>query len=85
MKPLDNRIVLKQVEAPTSTKGGIILPDSALEKPLRGCVTAVGPKVKDISVGDVVLYGKFAHQSFDIDGEELIVINEPDVIAIVTE
>lgn len=85
VKPLDNRIIIKQVEAKEKTASGIILPDSAKERPLRGEVLAVGPRCKDIKVGDIVLYGKYAHQPFEVDGIERIVINEPDVIAILTE
>lgn len=85
MKPLADRIVLKQVEAPETTKGGIILPDTAKERPLRGKVFSVGPNVKDVKEGDIVLYGKYAHQLFEVDGDDWIVINEPDVIAVVTE
>lgn len=85
MRPLADRVVLKQVEAIEKTASGILLPDSAKERPLKGEVIAVGPAVKDIKVGDIVLYGKYAHQPFKDTGIEYIVINEPDVIGIVME
>lgn len=85
MKPLADRIIIKQAEAEEKTRSGIILPDEARQKPLEGVVEAVGPKVADVKVGDTVLYGKYAHQEFDVNGDKLIVINEPDVIAIVTK
>ena len=85
MRPLADRVVLEQIEAQEATASGIILPDSAKQRPLKGKVMAVGPSVKDVKVGDLVLYGKYAHQPFKDTGVEYIVINEPDIIAIVTE
>jgi chaperonin GroES len=94
VRPLDDRILVKQSEAEAKTAGGIVLPDSAKEKPQRGKVIAVGagkllsdgargePGVKK---GDQVYYGKYAGTQIEIDGEEYMIIRESDVLAIIQD
>lgn len=91
IRPLHDRVVVKRVEEERVSAGGIVIPDSATEKPDRGEVLAVGNgKVTDsgelraleLKVGDVVLFGKYAGTAVKIDGEELLVMREDDVIAI---
>jgi chaperonin GroES len=92
VKPLADRIVIKPAQAEERTKGGIILPDTAKEKPVIGEVVAVGPgKVSDdgkkiipeVKVGDKVLYGKYSGTEITIEGEEYLIMREADVFAIV--
>ncbi|HET6271646.1 MAG TPA: co-chaperone GroES [Bacteroidota bacterium] len=92
VKPLADRIVIKPAQAEEKTKGGIILPDTAKEKPVIGEVVAVGPgKVGDdgkkilpeVKVGDKVLYGKYSGTEITIEGEEYLIMREADVFAIV--
>lgn len=87
IKPLADRIVVRAEEAETTTKGGIIIPDSAKEKPQRGEVMAVGAGKKDepmtLKVGDKVLYGKYSGTELSVDGEDLLIMRESDVLAIV--
>ena len=91
MKPLADRVVIKPSPADEKTKGGIILPDTAKEKPVIGEVVAVGPgKVADdgkkippeVKVGDKVLYGKYSGTEVTIDGDEYLIMREADVFAI---
>jgi chaperonin GroES len=92
VKPLDDRIVVEQNEAEQKTAGGIVLPDSAQEKPHRGKVLAAGPgKLLDsgkrgrmsVKVGDEVYYGKYAGSDVEIDGKKYVILKESDVLAIV--
>ncbi len=92
IKPLSDRIVVKPMEAEDKTKGGIILPDTAKEKPVEGTVVAAGPGRKnddgkviamDIRVGDTVLYGKYSGTEVTIEGEEYLIMRESDIFAIV--
>jgi chaperonin GroES len=91
MKPLADRVVVKPSQAEEKTKGGIIVPDTAKEKPVWGEVIAVGPgRVSDdgktitpeVKVGDKVLYGKYSGTEVTIDGEELLIMRESDIFAI---
>lgn len=91
IRPLHDRIVIKRLESEAKTKGGIIIPDSAKEKPIQGRVVAVGngKVLKDgkvhpleVKVGDVVLIGKYSGNEVKIDGEEHVLIREDDVLAI---
>jgi len=91
IKPLDDRIVVERSEAEDKTPGGIVLPDSAKEKPHRGKVLAAGPGklLKDgnrgsmsVKVGDEVFYGKYAGSDVDIDGKQYVILKESDVLAI---
>jgi chaperonin GroES len=91
IRPLQDRIVVKRLEGETKTKGGIIIPDSAKEKPIEGKVVAVGNgkvlkdgKVRpvDVKVGDTILFGKYSGTEVKIDGEEHLLIREDDVLAV---
>ncbi len=93
IRPLDDRIVIQEIEAEETTSGGIVLPDTAREKPQRGRVLAVGPgKLLDsgqraeigLKAGDEVLFGKYAGTELKVDGEEVKILRETDVLAKVT-
>lgn len=85
IKPLTDRIVIKQESADTKTAGGLLLPPSAQAAQPRGEVLAIGPKVETLKVGDtVVMTGKW-YQDFKLDGVDYIIINEPDVIGVVVD
>jgi len=85
--PLHDRVIVKPAAAETMTAGGIIIPDTAKEKPQRGIVVAAGPGKKDepvtVKAGDTVLYGKYAGTEITIEGEDLIIMRESDILAIV--
>ncbi|MCA9192583.1 MAG: co-chaperone GroES [Planctomycetales bacterium] len=90
IRPLDDRVVVKPVEAEEKTAGGIVLPDSAKEKPQRGTVVAVGPgRLLDngtrgslsVAVGDVVIYGKYGGSDIEVEGEEVKILRESDILA----
>ena len=92
VQPLGDRVLLKPLEAEEKTKGGIILPDTAKEKPQEGKVAAVGKgKVGDngkvqpleVKVGDKVLYGKYSGTEIKADGEDYLIVREEDILAIV--
>lgn len=92
IKPLGDRVIVKAKEAEETTKGGIILPDTAKEKPIEGTIVAVGAgKVTEegklvamsLKVGDIVLYGKYSGTEIKIDGEEYLIMRESDVYGIV--
>ena len=87
VKPLADRVLVKQVAAETKTSSGIIIPDTAKEKPQQGKVVAVGPGTKDntmtLKVGDNVIYGKYAGTEFHLDGKDYMIMRESDVIAII--
>ncbi|MCC6557175.1 MAG: co-chaperone GroES [Polyangiaceae bacterium] len=94
IRPLQDRLVVKRLEGETKTKGGIIIPDTAKEKPIEGRVVAVGngKVLKDgtvrpleVKVGDVVLFGKYSGTEVKIDGEEHVLIREDDVLAVTQE
>lgn len=83
-KVLAGKVLVKPVEAETKTVSGIIIPDSAKEKPLKGTVVLVGAAKKDetveVKVGDTVLYGKYSGTELSIDGEDYLLINQSDVL-----
>ena len=87
IQPLADRVVVKAAEAETKTKSGIIIPDSAKEKPQRGTIVAVGNGKKDhtmtVQVGDMVLYGKYAGTELKLDGKDYLIMREDDILAIV--
>ena len=87
IKPLADRVVVKPLEAMEKTVSGIIIPDSAKEKPQRGTVMAAGPGTKDdkmeVKVGDVVLYGKYAGTEINVDGKDYLIMKQTDILAIV--
>lgn len=85
--PLADRVVVEPATAEEKTSGGIIIPDTAKEKPQRGTVVAVGPGKKDepltVKNGDTVLYGKYAGTEITIDGKDFLIMRESDIVAIV--
>jgi chaperonin GroES len=85
--PLHDRVVIKPAPAEEKTAGGIIIPDTAKEKPQRGTVVAAGPGKKDepvtVKKGDTVLYGKYSGTEVRIDGQDLLILREGDILAIV--
>ena len=87
IKPLADRVLIKVSDAETTTASGIIIPENAQEKPQKGSVVAVGKGTKDnpttVSVGDIVLYGKYAGTELIHDGEEFIIMKESDIFAII--
>jgi chaperonin GroES len=91
-RPLHDRVVVKRITADEKTKGGIIIPDSAKEKPSEGEVIAVGPGGRDeagklipidIKVGDKVLFGKWSGTEIKLDGEELLIMKESDIMGVI--
>ena len=87
IKPLADRVLIKPAAAEEKTIGGIIIPDSAKEKPLKGEVLAVGNGTKDeemiLKAGDVVLYGKSAGTELELEGEKYLIMRQSDVLAII--
>ncbi|MDR0613620.1 MAG: co-chaperone GroES [Dysgonamonadaceae bacterium] len=87
IKPLADRVLVKPALAEEKTVGGIIIPDSAKEKPLKGEVIAVGNGTKDeqmvLKAGDKVLYGKYAGTEIELDGEQFLIMRQSDVLAII--
>lgn len=87
IQPLADRLLVKPAAAEEKTIGGIIIPDSAKEKPLRGEVLAVGEGTKDekmlLKEGDQVLYGKYAGTELELDGEKYLIIRQSDILAII--
>lgn len=87
LKPLADRVLVKPADAEEKTKGGIIIPDTAKEKPMKGKVIAVGTGKKDepmtVKAGDTVLYGKYAGTEITIDNDEYLIMRESDIFAIV--
>ena len=85
--PLHDRVIVKPAPAEEKTAGGIIIPDTAKEKPQKGIILAAGPGKKDepvtVKVGDKVLYGKYAGTEITIEGEDLLIMRESDILAIV--
>ncbi|AGG72015.1 co-chaperone GroES (plasmid) [Sinorhizobium meliloti WSM1022] len=91
-RPLHDRILVRRVESEEKTKGGIIIPDTAKEKPQEGEVLAVGPGARgeqgqiqplDVKVGDRILFGKWSGTEIKIDGEDLLIMKESDVMGII--
>ena len=90
-RPLHDRILVRRIEAEEKTAGGIIIPDTAKEKPMEGEVVAVGPGARDesgklvaldVKVGDRILFGKWSGNDIKINGEELLIMKESDVLGI---
>ena len=91
-RPLHDRVLIRRVEAEEKTSGGIIIPDTAKEKPMEGEVVAVGPGARgedgkiqplDVKAGDRVLFGKWSGTEVKLDGEDLIIMKESDIMGIV--
>ncbi len=92
IRPLHDRILVKRLEEERTSAGGIIIPDTATEKPVQGKVVAVGNgkiledgsvRKLDVKVGDKILFGKYGGQEVKVDGEELLVMREEDVLAVI--
>ena len=87
IRPLSDRVLVRPIEVETKTSAGIIIPDTAKEKPLNGTVLAVGQGTKDeamvLKEGDKILYGKYSGTEVEIDGEKLLIMRQSDVLAIV--
>lgn len=87
IKPLADRVIVEPAAAETKTASGIIIPDTAQEKPQKGTVVAVGNGKKDepmtVSVGDTVLYGKYAGTEFKYEGSDFLIMRESDILAII--
>ncbi|VVD81321.1 co-chaperone GroES [Pandoraea anhela] len=94
LRPLHDRVIVKRLDNETKTASGIVIPDAAAEKPDQGEILAVGPGKRDdqgkaialdVKVGDRVLFGKYAGQSVKVDGQELLVMREEDIMAVVAQ
>lgn len=94
IRPLHDRVIVKRLDAEEKTAGGIIIPDTAKEKPIKGEVVAVGPGARDdsgrivpmdVRVGDIVLFGKWGGTEVKVDGDDLLVLKESDLIGIIDE
>jgi chaperonin GroES len=87
IKPLADRVLIQPLEAETKTASGIIIPDTAKEKPQKGNVVAVGPGTKDekitVKIGDTVLYGKYSGTELKLDGTDYLMMRESDILAII--
>lgn len=87
MKPIADRVIIKPAPADEKTKGGIIIPDTAKEKPQRGEVVAVGPgkdgNLMTVQVGDIVLYGKYSGQEISYEGQDFLIMREDDILVII--
>ncbi len=92
IRPLHDRVVVKRMEEESTSPGGIVIPDSAAEKPIKGEVMAVGNgkltdsgelRALDLNVGDKVLFGKYSGTEVKVDGDELLVMREDDIMAVI--
>ena len=93
-RPLHDRVLVRRVEEDQKTKGGIIIPDTAKEKPMQGEVLAVGPGARnekgelvvlDVKVGDRILFGKWSGTEVKMDGEDLVIMKESDIMGIIED
>jgi chaperonin GroES len=93
-RPLHDRVVVKRIEEEQKTKGGIIIPDTAKEKPMEGEILAVGPGARNdkgdlvpmgVNVGDRVLFGKWSGTEVKIDGQELLIMKESDIMGVIED
>ena len=94
IRPLHDRVIVRREEEERTSPGGIVIPDNVTEKPIQGCITAVGKgkiledgevRPLDVEVGDRVLFGKYSGTEVKLDGEELLVMREEDVMAVIEE
>ena len=93
-RPLHDRVVVKRIDAEEKTAGGIIIPDSAKEKPSQGEILSVGPGGRDetgklipidLKVGDIVLFGKWSGTEVKIDGQDVLIMKESDILGVITD
>jgi chaperonin GroES len=94
LRPLHDRVIVKRLDQETKTASGIVIPEAAAEKPDQGEILAVGPGKRDdkgaavaldVKVGDKILFGKYAGQTVKVDGKEVLVMREEDIMAVVTQ
>ena len=94
IRPLHDRVVVRRLEEETRTAGGIVLPDSAAEKPSQGEVLAVGPgkalddgsvRAPDVKVGDKIIFGQYGGSTVKVDGEELLIMNESEIFGVLED
>jgi chaperonin GroES len=94
IRPLHDRVVVKRMEEERTSPGGIVIPDTAAEKPVKGAVVAVGNgkitdtgdvRALDVKVGDKVLFGKYSGTEVKVEGEDLLVMREDDIMAVIEE
>ncbi|MFT4046343.1 MAG: co-chaperone GroES [Solimonas sp.] len=94
LRPLHDRVIVKRLEEEKKSAGGIIIPDNAAEKPSKGEILAIGPGKKDdngkpvaldVKVGDIVLFGKYSGSEVKVDGQDVLVLREDDIIAVFTK
>ena len=92
IRPLHDRVIVKRLESETRSAGGIVIPDSAAEKPVQGKIVAVGKgkiledgsvRALDVKVGDKILFGKYSGTEVKVDGDDLVVMREEDVMAVI--
>jgi chaperonin GroES len=87
MKPIADRVIIKPAPADEKTKGGLIIPDTAKEKPQRGEVVAVGPgkdgNLMTVQAGDIVLYGKYSGQEISYEGQDYLIMREDDILCVI--
>jgi len=87
IKPLADRVLVQPMEAESKTASGLIIPDTAKEKPQKGTAIAVGPGTKDeemqVKVGDVVLYGKYSGTELNVDGTDYLMMRQSDILAVI--
>ena len=92
IRPLHDRVIVKRMEEERTSPGGIVIPDSATEKPIKGKIVAAGKgkilengdvRALDVQVGDTVLFGKYAGTEVKVDGEELLVMKEDDIVGVI--
>jgi chaperonin GroES len=93
IRPLHDRVIIRRMEEEKTSPGGIVIPDSAAEKPIKGEVVAIGKgkilengdvRPLDVKVGDMILFGKYSGTEVSVDGEELLVMREDDITAIIS-
>jgi len=93
IRPLHDRVIIRRMEEEKTSPGGIVIPDSATEKPIKGEVVAIGKgkilengdvRPLDVKVGDIILFGKYSGTEVSVDGEELLVMREDDITAIIS-
>ncbi len=94
IRPLHDRVVVRRLEEETKTAGGIVLPDSAAEKPSQGEVLAIGPgkalddgsvRAPDVKVGDKIIFGQYGGSTVKVDGEELLIMNESEIFGVLED
>ena len=83
IKPLGTRVLVEQIEAETKTASGLIIPDSAKEKPLQAKVLAIGSEVDQIKVGETVIYGKFIGTELNFDGNDYLMLEQSEILAVI--